>query len=257
MKKIIFFIAALAFWLTTTSCIRKAQDVYGPKVTKSYKVANFDAISLSVDAEVQFIQDATTSIQITGPENKLANLQIATNGSELSIKPNKNSRFYDRWIGTGNEGEYSLKIYIHSPLLQRVTVTGSGDFFCKTPVHSQNFTGCIIGSGTLNASNITAENTEFSVSGSGDISVDDLQSASANVSITGSGDVDINGKHIAKSTFSVSGSGDMKLHLKQCGNVEATVTGSGDIVISGDVDTFKQNVYGSGDIEISHLTVRK
>ena len=81
MKKIIFFIAALAFWLTTTSCIRKAQDVYGPKVTKSYKVANFNAISLSVDAEVQFIQDATTSIQITGPENKLANLQIATNGS--------------------------------------------------------------------------------------------------------------------------------------------------------------------------------
>ena len=104
---------------------------------------------------------------------------------------------------------------------------------------------------------VDTDNLDITLSGSGDIRFDDIICDRVNVSLVGSGDVDV--KHVKTlwAGAQVVGSGDIKMRLEDSGTVDANVIGSGDITLSGNVKDYKYNVRGSGDMNISELTVGK
>jgi hypothetical protein len=177
----------------------------------------------------------------------------------------------------------TLEVYVTTKDLQRVMLSGSGDFFCKTPFKTSNLQLIISGSGDVEAA-LQAENVQVKVSGSGDVNITGirgnlevdgvgsgdvqaggLQLESCSVKLAGSGDVKLKGR-TAKLTVSVVGSGDVdarelaavKVNIKDTGSgdvsvhaidsLDALLMGSGDLRYSGTPSHVKVSAHGSGDV---------
>jgi hypothetical protein len=139
-----------------------------------------------------------------------------------------------------------VKAYITSPVINKITVSGSGDIISKNilkdddqielrisgsgniaaPVDARQVEAIISGSGQINLKGRT-KNFEGSVSGSGDLKCRELLAENSNVKISGSGTA-----HVFAS-----------LRLK------ARTTGSGNIYYSGNPPSQEIKKSGSGSIQ--------
>lgn len=168
-----------------SSCVYMGEGIQPSKklITRDYKVKEFNKIDAGTVGDIYYTQsaDGKTDVQIYGPDNIVALIQVAVKDSTLllSIDKSKKVRNFKK-----------MKITITSPTLNSISFKGVGD------VHIDN--------------GLTTDNLYVESKGVGDVKIKSLTCSSLNVQSMGVGNVKLAGTVQAAT-----------LHSKGVGNILA------------------------------------
>ncbi len=252
MKNLIKFIAAIAIYVTLSSCTQSANvfnSTFGGKkiiasntyVTKNIKVDNFEKINLAGSMNVTYVQrQGSPQVEIYTSDNIVNLLDIRVENNALCINFKKNTSVSYK----------KLEIKVSSENLSGVSVAGSGNFnFSKGLQTTNNFDINIAGSGNVFGNNISCKDFTISVAGSGNINTESVKCANLETSIAGSGNLTLKGIAAVNAKSSVSGSGNASLD-GHCKTASFNISGSGDLYGSElEAENVSASVSGSGEIK--------
>lgn len=220
-------------------------------VTQSRPLRGFERVHVNGSPTVYFTQADSFSVRVKGPEDKLGNIITEVNGSTLTVR-NKGKVGLINISAGGNH----CTVYVTSPDLVGVSVSGSGDFLCDGHVDTDELDVRVTGSGNIEFSDVICDRCNAQVVGSGDLEIMHLDTRQTSGTVVGSGDLKIKQVNSANTDLEVRGSGDIKVDfLSGCGAVKAEILGSGDITLKGKVRKFNMKKRGSGDIDTDDLRV--
>lgn len=233
-KTALLLIAVVALF---GSCrIETAKDL-GPETTRTITTQAFDKLDISISTDVEYIPSDTFSVTVTGSEKALDRIRLNVGDRTLNIGQGRQKEEKDvEWI-VNNGGVAVSKVVVRAPSLTGVSLAGSACFTCSKAVKTSGL--------------------ELRVIGSGDIDMADVEADDVKVGVAGSGIVKARLARTAATTVDVAGSGDVSLKLAGCGSVAVDVAGSGYVTLSGNAQTLKQSVTGSGVIETDNLKLTK
>jgi len=237
MKKVILSVVALVALGILTSCSCSGLNVNFTKTNalaeRSRSLKDFERIELLGSLDVKYTQADSFSVLVKAPVEAIKDVETRVEGNKLVVNMKGSNKFLN--IGVSNSDD--VTVYVTSPDFLGIELKGSGDFEC------------------INL--LDTDNLDISLKGSGDIKFDDIICDQVNVSLVGSGDVELKHVKMLRSSVDLVGSGDVKVHFDDSGAVESHLTGSGDITLTGNVQDYKSNVRGSGDMHTNDLRVSK
>lgn len=216
MNKASLLVALMSFgiWIACAT-----GPLAGQTVKETRNPGPFNALSLSMSANVYLSQGNNLSVEIECDKNDLEYIETETKGNTLEIKTRNG-----HWHDLGN-----VKIYITMKDINGLNISGSGNIQSQTPIHSSDL--------------------KINVSGSGNVKIAALESMEISSIITGSGDISISGRNDqAKMDATITGSGSFKADELPVANASVTITGSG----SARVNVLKEletNITGSGSVQ--------
>ena len=252
MRRTIIYMTIGVMVLSLSSCFKKAEKAYGKEVTKTIRVDSFHDINIGVPAAVYYVQDSVTSIRIVGFEKLIDKDAVTVEDSVLDIHEKEDGSKLKIQMAPRPR----LKIFISSPTIRNVAISGSGSFKSRHAVHAGLLSLKVYGSGSYSLPSVQAKSVNMNISGSGDISVGAVCADSVSAAIYGSGDMSFNSNNVRITHLVISGSGDMKVGFRKGGLVTTSISGSGDIRLSGDIQKLDKLISGSGDIDMDGLTIK-
>ena len=205
-----------------SSCVYMGEGIQPSKklITRDYKVKEFNKIDAGTVGDIYYTQsaDGKTDVQIYGPDNIVALIQVAVKDSTLllSIDKSKKVRNFKK-----------MKITITSPTLNSISFKGVGD------VHIDN--------------GLTTDNLYVESKGVGDVKIKSLTCSSLNVQSMGVGNVKLAGT-VQAATLHSKGVGNLEAGNLQANIVEASSQGVGDITCNA-VESINAAVRGVGSIK--------
>ena len=205
-----------------SSCVYMGEGIQPSKklITRDYKVKEFNKIDAGTVGDIYYTQsaDGKTDVQIYGPDNIVALIQVAVKDSTLllSIDKSKKVRNFKK-----------MKITITSPTLNSISFKGVGD------VHIDN--------------GLTTDNLYVESKGVGDVKIKSLTCSSLNVQSMGVGNVKLAGT-VQAATLHSKGVGNIDAGNLQANIVEASSQGVGDITCNA-VESINAAVRGVGSIK--------
>ena len=205
-----------------SSCVYMGEGIQPSKklITRDYKVKEFNKIDAGTVGDIYYTQsaDGKTDVQIYGPDNIVALIQVAVKNSTLllSIDKSKKVRNFKK-----------MKITITSPTLNSISFKGVGD------VHIDN--------------GLTTDNLYVESKGVGDVKIKSLTCSSLNVQSMGVGNVKLAGT-VQAATLHSKGVGNIEAGNLQANIVEASSQGVGDITCNA-VESINAAVRGVGSIK--------
>jgi hypothetical protein len=232
MKKLIFSSLFFIFLLGTTSA--QFLTGSGSDVTKSLSVDDFHSLALSVNGEINLKQGNSTSVEVTGQQNIIDNLNLEVKDGKWRIK------FKKKMV----RNYHKLKFNITMKEVESIAVSGSGDIIGKSNIKADDLNVSVSGSGDIDL-DVDADDISSAISGSGDISLAGSAS-SFSIAISGSGDVQASNLASEDVSVRVSGSGDVSVHAT--GTLNVSMSGSGDVSYKGSPKV-QSRVSGSGDVK--------
>ena len=212
----------------------------GNIVTRNYDVNNFNVISTSLPATVNFTISDEYTCNVSVDENLFEYLDIKVEGEELLMGKRKQDK------NTGLKATEFI-IEVTAPSLNHLNLAGSGTFNALSPLQGESMEVNLAGSGDIVFhKTVSARDVELNVAGSGDLVCNDLVADKIDSNVAGSGDLKVTSGTVREATASVAGSGDIILTCN-IENLEANVAGSGDIKarVNGKLT---YGIFGSGDI---------
>ena len=223
MKTIFKMLSALLLTAgLLSSCVYMGEGIQPSKklITRDYKVKEFNKIDAGTVGDIYYTQsaDEKTDVQIYGPDNIVALIQVAVKDSTLllSIDKSKKVRNFKK-----------MKITITSPTLNSISFKGVGD------VHIDN--------------GLTTDNLYVESKGVGDVKIKSLTCSSLNVQSMGVGNVKLEGT-VQAATLHSKGVGNIEAGNLQSNIVEASSQGVGDITCNA-VESINAAVRGVGSIK--------
>lgn len=223
MKTIFKMLSALLLTAgLLSSCVYMGEGIQPSKklITRDYKVKEFNKIDAGTVGDIYYTQsaDEKTDVQIYGPDNIVALIQVAVKDSTLllSIDKSKKVRNFKK-----------MKITITSPTLNSISFKGVGD------VHIDN--------------GLTTDNLYVESKGVGDVKIKSLTCSSLNVQSMGVGNVKLEGT-VQAATLHSKGVGNIEAGNLQASIVEASSQGVGDITCNA-VESINAAVRGVGSIK--------
>ena len=246
----------MAATIMMTSCVTRCgqQTVFGEKtITENRLLKGFEEIEINGSPTVYYTQSDSFSVTVKGPESRVENILTETNGKTLVIR-NK-GKMGPVNIQLGDDG--GLTVYVTSPDLTGVRLSGSGDFISDQRVDTDQMEIMLRGSGDIDIKDLICDRCNVELVGSGDIDLDRLDTKELSASLVGSGDIELHLWNTEDSRLALRGSGDIDATFHQnCKAVECELRGSGDITLKGEVSRFSKEKSGSGDVSVGQLTVR-
>jgi hypothetical protein len=209
----------------------------GNNITETREPGSFSAIHLSIDADVYYTQDSIYKVEVSGQGNILNVLETKVHGDKLDIG-----------FGQPVWMHKEIKIYIHSPNITGLTLSGSGNIIAENNLKSTSMYLKISGSGKIKIPSLITGRIDVKISGSGDINVSGGATSTETINISGSGNVDMLNLLANSCEGKISGSGDILVNLTQ--SLDATISGSGNIKYKG---TAIVNTHISGSGNVIHL----
>ena len=216
MKKIIQSITVLSLLLLFTSLF--VSEVHAQETRE---LDNFTGIGISISADVYYTPGEKHEIKIEGNSKDVEDLITKVENGMLKMK-------YQDWKIKRSK----LTIYISSKELDRVSLSGSGDFYSDQSIDAEEMSLAISGSGSINFSSLKAEEVDVKISGSGDVLIDKGGAEEFDVKISGSGKVIAETFEVSEFSAAISGSGSCKITVID--ELEARISGSGSIHYHGD-----------------------
>lgn len=207
----------------------------GGTVTETREVSDFEKISLSCDADIDYTQDSVYYVEVSGQKNILDVLELSHEGNTLKIDFRKNVWKHD-----------DLKLIIHSPRISGFSISGSGDIHAMNALNSDRMELRISGSGNIQLPSLQASSLEAKISGSGNIGIDGGAVSSEDLSISGSGDIHLIDLNSDSGKCRISGSGDIELHTNE--DLDVSISGSGDVRYRGR-PRINSSISGSGTLK--------
>lgn len=196
--------------------------------SRTYPLRGFSAIEVSGAIHVEFVQSNNQSYRVkaVGSPDMLPKLQMEVRNQVLTIKQKPNPGIHS--------GNYHLTVYVQSPNLQSVKVSGA----CDVLIRSLNTTA-----------------VRLEARGSSDIKVDQLTANSLEVRLQGSSDARLAGK-VSKAIYTCSGSSDVRAYDLKAKDVSATCSGSSDVYCFA-TRSVSAKASGSSDIRIKGNPVQR
>lgn len=195
---------------------------------------NISGISAAGSFDVYVIKDSILSIKIEGDENILPYISTKNKNNTLYIEVNDN-----RCI----KPELPLKVYIHTPNINYLSLSGSGEINCDS-IDNSFLELNISGSGDIIVENAITESVEAEISGSGDIRIKGI-TTDADFDITGSGDIRALDLLQEKCFIDIAGSGSVYANVSDL--LDVRITGSGSVYYTGNPDV-NVSITGSGSV---------
>ena len=264
MKQLSFLLLSVIFSLVGI-CNLKAETIKGNGniVTKEFDVRDFDEITLSVPATVNFTQSDQYSCSITIDENLLPFIGIKVIVDDLSIRqvPSKDGKpllsvsFGDKELSLPKYQYPTLQftkfeINISAPRLEDVVVNGSGMFNFVNEFSAYKLNADVNGSGQIKAEKgLRVDELDVELNGSGSVSFAQLTAEEVEVTNSGSGNTTLNGA-LGELDLSLMGSGNIKVSGNSK-NAKAKVAGTGNIHLGNVSGLIKYEIAGSGNIYYS------
>ncbi len=220
ISRISLLAISMLIGISVTAC---GNLVYkGNTITQNRDVSGFSKISLSISGNLHLKQGNKYEVVLKGDEETLDNILTEVSGKTLRIK----SKPMMHWNNYGK-----IEIYITSPDINGISVSGSGDVTTETPVKTSELNLNISGSGTINIDNLAADELEATITGSGNIKLDGKISNSSDLTITGSGDFRGEKLQVKSVDVHITGSGSAKVYATD--RLNTHITGSGDVYYAG------------------------
>jgi hypothetical protein len=200
-------------------------------------VSSATRIKLTGDMDV-IINTGNTSVKVETDENILRYIKTEMNGNWLEIKTEDHIN-----INTNDP----VKVYITTPAITDIEVTGSGTVSSESKFDADNKIGFnITGSGDINF-NVNAPRVDANITGSGTLHVAG-ETRDVNINLAGSGNYEGLELKAENAKVTIAGSGDANLFADQ--NLRVKIMGSGSVKYRGNAAVDKQ-IMGSGSVEKS------
>lgn len=230
--------ALLAAILLATSACNPIDIVKGrgEVISENRSVGTFSGIDVSSDIDVYLSQGPAEPIRVEGQDNILNVVETYVRNNELVIrtKPGVILRRHEQ-----------IRIYITTPELSSVEISGSALVEGRTDWHVNDFKIDISGSGKLDMALYDTENLDSEISGSGNLYLQG-DTRTHDIDISGSGDVHAFDLASQQANAHISGSGSCELQVSN--KLEAKISGSGKIRYKGN-PTINTKITGSGKVE--------
>ncbi len=236
MKNISIFILITFFSLPAlaqSNYSRANVEGKGPVIEKTLQLNAFNAIKLSISADVKLTQGSTQSVKVKGQENIIALIDTEVEDKAWRIRTTENIRKHK-----------GLTFYITLPELKSMKISGSGDVSTTNQFSTAGtFDAAVSGSGELKLQ-IKAKAISSRVSGSGDVTLKG-SAGHLDIQISGSGDINASDLKATNCSVKITGSGDCAVHADK--QLDVKIVGSGDVKYTGGA-AVRKKVLGSGDV---------
>lgn len=236
MKRIFFLLAVLA--LAGSSCRLAGKRVKGNGnlTTEDRPINKAQKIKLSSSYEVEITQGPVTSVKVEADDNLLPYILTKEENGFLVISSKRNVNI---------SAENSIKVYITTPKLEQVNISGSGNVTGKSKfTDGDKLTLNIGGSGDIWLEVNTPE-VHASIGGSGNMTLKG-ETKNETISIAGSGNYTADELKAENAKVNIAGNGDVKVYADI--SLDISIAGSGSIYYKG-AATVKQHVLGSGEVK--------
>ena len=244
----------MAAAMFSTSCMNQQFSMGGEAISEYRPLKGFEKIDISGSPNVYYTQADSFSVEVRCSKEGLENILTDVDGGTLSIR-NRGK------IGIVNiviHDEDQAEIYVTSPDLTSVRLSGSGDFTSEKRVDTDQIEIVLRGSGDIAFKDLLCDDCHVELMGSGNIGIDRLEAKTSDATLIGSGDIDIDQWRVLSTRLGLKGSGDIRVGFNGgCQGVDCELRGSGDITLRGVVNRFRQQKSGSGDIDVSELKMPK
>jgi hypothetical protein len=194
---------AIGIAVSFTSCKKNLFNSVkgkGATVTETRDLSGFNKISLSIDGDVNYMQDSIYFVEISAQQNILDVITTEISSGELKIGSN-------RWIRKHN----GIKIVVHSPTLLAMDLSGSGNIESSLDILTTALELNVSGSGNIKLASVHTDELEVKISGSGNIVVSGGTVTNQKATISGSGNVEMSDMPTNNSVAKISGSGSISV----------------------------------------------
>lgn len=232
----ILFCAALILAISFTSCDFNGHTVNGNGNSKSEvrSVGNTTKINVVGGMDV-FVDQGASAVKVEGDENILPYIETRIDDDWLEIKTRDHVNI---------RSSTPVKVYVTTPEVTALKVTGSGNLTCNNKFSSRNsISFSITGSGNITA-DVNTPAVDAGITGSGNMYIKG-ETRNVDIQITGSGNYDSPNLKAENANVKILGSGNASLFADA--NLKASIAGSGDIKYSGNAAVDK-NIAGSGSV---------
>ena len=188
------------------------------------EVPAFAAVELAGAARVVLVQGSPQRVEVEGTAEELARFETNVQDGRLRLASRpQNGRSYSEKTDT------RLTVYVTAPVVNALTLTGSGDIVAEGPLKTEALALAISGSGNMRLLQLMASSLSTAVSGSG------------NVVLAGSS---------PRQVLTLSGSGNVRARDLRTETTDVTVSGSGNVVVTATVSAHA-SVRGSGNVSVA------
>ena len=209
----------------------------GEVVTDKRTVGSFSGVSLEFSGDVEIRQSNETAVDVVAQANIASEVETVVENDILHIRFKKRN---------GNFRFKKLTVYVTSPNIENISLTGSGDLSALSDIKSNNLKVALKGSGNIKLKQIDCTSIDAHVQGSGNINVTGGTAQSAEYSVFGSGDLAVENLKVRSANVKLTGSGNINCMATE--SITAKSTGSGDINYYGHPTNTVVSSTGSGSI---------
>jgi hypothetical protein len=230
---ILFFSMALINFVFLTSCENfHAIEGNHNVVTETRNVSSFTELRSEGSYDVYLIHDTVYYVQVEAEENLLPYIDTDISGNELVIKTHDHKNLKEH---------YTIKIYVHAPDVNSITLEGSGKIDCDN-VLENSFDIHLDGSGDILVAQASCDKIKTKISGSGEVNISGITNET-DFNISGSGDINSSGLAQDTCFADISGSGSMFVNVAKF--LDVHITGSGTVHYTGS-PVVNTDITGSG-----------
>ena len=242
----------------TSSCVMTCdRPISGDQIVELRKHSGFERIEISGSPNVVYTQADTFGVRLEGPEKMVENMMTEVKDRTLFVYNKGRVNLKVGFVNLNWGDKDDVTVYVSSPDLIGVRVSGSGDFVSNNQLDTDVMNIVLRGSGDVSFKDIICDVCTTELVGSGDIRIDYLNAKTSTAVLVGSGDIRITEANVQETDLSLKGSGDISIDFEEgCRSAQCHLAGSGDITLSGTLTHYDCKKSGSGDIHTDDLIVK-
>lgn len=230
---LLILLAIIALIVLMTGCTSERIEGNHDLVTVERSSQPFSQVISQGSFSVIIIADSISRVEVKAESNILPYIYTMSDGTTITLGYTEGHNIHEN---------YPVEIYLHTPALQGINLSGSGmvesNGFISSSVNLK-----ISGSGSIN-SNINTENMEASISGSGNMVLTGF-AKNTTFNVSGSGNIDAKALAQEHCFADISGSGNITTNVSK--TLDATISGSGNIFYLGN-PVITTHISGSGNL---------
>ena len=205
----------------------------GNYTTENRTVDDFSSMSFSSAGEV-YLSQGPKHLRIEAEDNIIRGLMTEVGSGRLTI----------RHTAACINPHKPIKIYVSTPHIEGLDISGSGSITGLSPIESDAFRIDVSGSGDINL-DVNCKDLSTTISGSGSAVLRGL-AADNSVDISGSGAVHGYDLKTNRSTVRISGFGTAEVNVHD--ELNTNISGSGSVSYKGHPRMTSQEISGSGSV---------
>jgi tellurite resistance-related uncharacterized protein len=206
--------------------------------SENRNVSGFSAIEFSTFGKLNIMQGDVESLNISGPDNLIAEISTTVNNNTLIIKTKENITV------TSLDSSHMLTFTIVVKELGSLSVSGAGDVQIET-LSTPSLTLNLSGAGRVTQNQLTTDHLNIQLSGVGGINITGT-ATQATIDMSGAGEVDAPDLQIQNAKITISGLGGATLWVSD--QLSGDISGAGSVSYYGNPQT-NTNSTGLGNFK--------